>query len=64
MLFRSLPLIFKKFYANGRQPDAEAAQEILQAAKIYNAVPAVAEEHYRQAILLEYATFWQQEAKP
>lgn len=59
-----LPLIFEKFCANGRQPDAEAAQEILQAAKIYNAVPVVAEEHYRQAILREYTTFWQQEAKP
>ena len=59
-----LPLIFKKFCEQGRKPDANVVLEILAAAKIYNAVPADAEEQYRQAILLEYTTFWNQETKP
>lgn len=59
-----LPLILRKFFEVGRPPDADVAREILDMAKIYNSVPAEAEESYRQAILLEYIKFRDQEAKP
>jgi hypothetical protein len=59
-----LPLIFKKFAEAGCQPDAIVAQQLLDQAKIYNSIPTEAEECYRQAILLEYIKFSDQEAKP
>ncbi|MCL5096983.1 MAG: putative zinc-binding protein [Candidatus Omnitrophica bacterium] len=59
----ALPLIFQKFRDIGRSLDDAAARELFETVKIYNAVPAEAEESYRQAILNDYATYCRQEKK-
>ena len=58
----ALPLIYRQFHAAGRIPNEAVGHELLAAVKIYNAVPAQAEPTYREAILREYAAFWQREA--
>ncbi|MBZ5551650.1 MAG: putative zinc-binding protein [Acidobacteriia bacterium] len=58
----ALPLIFKHLHQIGRSPEA-AAEELLEAVKIYNSVPPEQEKAYREAMVREYAAFCQ-EAKP
>jgi uncharacterized metal-binding protein len=46
----ALPLIFEQFRSDGRSPD-----ELLDAVKVYNAIPAELEPAYREAIHRAYA---------
>ncbi len=46
----ALPLIFEQFRGDGKSPD-----ELLNAVKIYNSIPAGLEPAYREAILRAYA---------
>lgn len=46
----ALPLIFEQFRSDGRSPD-----ELLDAVKVYNAIPAELEAAYHEAILRAYA---------
>jgi uncharacterized metal-binding protein len=46
----ALPLIFEQFRSDGRSPD-----EMLDAVKVYNAIPGELEAAYREAILRAYA---------
>ena len=48
----ALPLIFEQFRNDGRSPD-----NLLDAVKVYNAIPAEVEPAYREAILHAYAVF-------
>jgi uncharacterized metal-binding protein len=48
----ALPLIFEQFRNDGRSPD-----DLLNAVKVYNAIPAEVEPAYREAILHAYAAF-------
>jgi hypothetical protein len=48
----ALPLIFEQFRNNGRSPD-----ELLDAVKVYNVIPAEVELAYRETILHAYAAF-------
>ena len=48
----ALPLIFEQFRNDGRSPD-----NLLDAVKVYNAIPAEVEPAYREAILHAYAAF-------
>lgn len=48
----ALPLIFEQFRNDGRSPD-----DLLDAVKVYNAIPAEVEPAYREAILRAYAAF-------
>ena len=57
----ALPLIYRQFHEAGRGPDESIGDELLDAVKIYNAVPPGAEASYREAILRDYAAFWQRE---
>jgi len=60
----ALPLIFQKFRDTGRRLDEAGARELFETVKIYNAVPADAEESYREAVLGEYAAYCPKENKP
>lgn len=60
--FLALPLIFKQFRNQGRDPQV-AGNELFEAVKLYNVVPAPDEDIYRAAIVQEYAAFCA-EARP
>jgi hypothetical protein len=57
----ALPLIFRQFRETGRGQGGEAARELFETVKIYNAVPPEAEESYREVVLREYADFCEKE---
>jgi len=57
----ALPLIFRQFREAGHGHDEEAARELFETVKIYNAVPPEAEGSYREAVLREYAVFCEKE---
>lgn len=59
----ALPLIFQKFLDTGREPDEAGTRELFETVKVYNAVPAEAEENYREVVLREFATYCQKEKK-
>ena len=59
----ALPLILRKFRADGRGQDEEAMRELFETVKIYNAVPPEAEDSYRKAVRREYAALCAKEAK-
>ena len=48
----ALPLIFEQFRKNGKSPE-----QVFDAVKVYNAIPAELEPAYREAILRAYAAF-------
>jgi len=52
----ALPLIFRQFRDQGRDPQTAAA-ELFEAVKLYNPVPSGQEDKYREAIAREYADF-------
>jgi len=60
----ALPLIFRHFREKGRGQDEEAAHDLFETVKVYNAVPEEAEASYREAVLREYAAYCQREMKP
>jgi len=59
----ALPLIFRHLRDRGLGQDEQAARELFETVKIYNAVPPEAEASYREAVLREYAAFCQKEKK-
>ncbi len=66
----ALPLVFRHFRqerlaAGGPSPklDEQTANNIFEAVKIYNSVPAELEAAYREAVLREYASFCEKEKK-
>jgi uncharacterized metal-binding protein len=58
--FVGLPLIFEQFRQTGKQPVAGTAAELLETVKIYNPVPAGAEETYAKTLLAEYTAYYTQ----
>jgi len=60
----ALPLIFRHLRESGRGQDEEAARELFETVRIYNAVPPEAEASYREAVLREYAAYCQEEERP
>ena len=60
----ALPLIFHHFREAGRGRTRQAARELFETVKIYNAVPPEAEASYREAVLREYAAFCEKEKQP
>ena len=60
----ALPLIFRQFRETRRGQDGEAARELFETVKIYNAVPPEAEGRYREAVLREYAAYCEKEKQP
>jgi uncharacterized metal-binding protein len=59
----ALPLIFRHFHERGYGQDDEAARELFETVKIYNAVPPEDEASCREAVLREYAAYCQKENK-
>jgi uncharacterized metal-binding protein len=57
----ALPLIFKQFRQEGKQPSEACARELLDTVKIYNPVPAGMVERYLEVLQQEYAIFWDKE---
>jgi uncharacterized metal-binding protein len=57
----ALPLIFKQFQEAGKQPLDACAQELLDTVKVYNPIPAGADEQYLAVLLAEYKTFCKKE---
>jgi hypothetical protein len=53
----ALPLIFEQFYQAGKQPVDGTARELLETVKIYNPIPAGAEETFADTLLREFAAF-------
>jgi uncharacterized metal-binding protein len=60
----ALPLIFQRFREKGGGQDGEAERELFETVKVYNAVPVEAERSYREAVLREYAAYWEKEKQP
>jgi uncharacterized metal-binding protein len=56
----ALPLIFEQFRAAGKTPEEGVIKELLETVRIYNEVPAGAEDDYAATLAREYETFWQQ----
>jgi len=52
-----LPLIFQQFQEDSKSPSDATKKELLETVKIYNPVPAGAEDTYAEIILHEYAIF-------
>lgn len=57
----ALPLIFEQFRAAGKTPEESVIKELLEIVRIYNEVPAGAEDDYAAALAREYEMFCQQE---
>ncbi|GAB4410089.1 MAG: hypothetical protein Kow00106_03820 [Anaerolineae bacterium] len=57
----ALPLIFEQFRAAGKLPGDGVAKELLEVVRIYNEIPAGADDSYAQALVREYAAFCQRE---
>ena len=53
----ALPLIFEQFHQAGKQPVDGMGRELLDTVKIYNPIPAGAEETYAETLLHEYAIY-------
>ncbi|HEX8992927.1 MAG TPA: putative zinc-binding protein [Anaerolineales bacterium] len=53
----ALPLIFEQFHQAGKAPSESVAQELLDTARIYNAVPAALEGEYLSMLLREYRAY-------
>ncbi len=53
----ALPLIFEQFRGAGKVPGAEVTKELLATVRIYNDVPAGADEAYAAALARAYAAF-------
>ena len=60
----ALPLISRHLRERGLGQDEEAARELFEVVKIYNAVPPEAEASYREAVRREYAAYCQKEKTP
>lgn len=60
----ALPLIFRHLRERGLGQDDEAARELFDTVKIYNAVPPEAEASCREAVRREYAAYCQKEKTP
>ncbi len=56
----ALPLIFEQFRAAGKTPGDGTAKELLDVVKIYNEVPAGADESYAAALARDYAVYCDQ----
>lgn len=56
----ALPLIFEQFRASGKLPSDGVIKELLDIVRIYNEVPAGAEEDYGAALAREYEAFCRQ----
>lgn len=53
----ALPLIFQQFHDSGKSASPQTAKELLEAAKIYNPIPAGEEELYAAALVQAYVIF-------
>jgi uncharacterized metal-binding protein len=60
--FIALPLIFERFREQGKPPKDDTAKELLETVKIYTPVPEGKEEAYAEAVMREYARYWEEES--
>jgi len=55
--FIALPLIFEQFRLAGRQSMDGMTRELLETVRVYNPIPAGAEDTYTEALLREFAAY-------
>jgi len=60
----ALPAIFQQLHQAGKQPSEQTVDELLELVKIYNPVPREEEVVYREALLREYAAFYEKQEVP
>jgi len=53
----ALPIIFQNFQENGKAASQKTTRELLEAVKIYNAIPPGADEAYAASLAREYSAF-------
>ncbi|MGZ6347003.1 MAG: putative zinc-binding protein [Anaerolineales bacterium] len=53
----ALPVIFQHFHENGKTASQNTTRELLEAVKIYNPIPADADEAYAASLAQEYSEF-------
>jgi len=58
--FIALPLIFAQFREAGKLPGDGTVAELMETVKVYNAIPEGQQAAYAQAIMREYAAFYQE----
>jgi len=56
----ALPLIFAQFRDAGKLPGDGTTAELMQTVKVYNPIPDGQEAAYTQAVMREYAAFYQE----
>ena len=62
VVLSALPLIFRNFRESGRAASEPLADELLEAVKIYNPLPAGMDDRYRATLLREYKAYLEKEA--
>ena len=60
--FIALPLIFERFHEQGKPPEDATAAELMETVQIYTPVPEGEEPAYREAVMREYARYWEEES--
>jgi uncharacterized metal-binding protein len=60
--FIALPLIFVRFYEQGKPPEGSTAKELMETVKIYTPIPQGEEEAYAEAVMREYARYCAEES--
>jgi uncharacterized metal-binding protein len=60
--FIALPLIFERFYEQGKPPEDGIVEELMETVKIYTPVPEGEEPAYREAVMRAYARYWEEES--
>ncbi len=62
VVLSALPLIFRNFRESGKAASEPVADELLEAVKVYNPLPAGMDDRYRGLLLREYKAYLEREA--
>jgi len=57
----ALPLIFQQLHDSGKHASQDTTRELLETLKIYNPIPSIEEEAYKEMLSREYAAFCDQQ---
>ena len=60
--FIALPLIFEQFYEQGKPPEGDTADELMEKVKIYTPIPEGERDAYTEAVMREYVRYCEEES--
>jgi uncharacterized metal-binding protein len=60
--FIALPLIFERFYEQGKPPEDDTADELMEKVKIYTPIPEGEGDAYTEAVMREYVRYCEEES--